>query len=291
MFNFMLAAAAVYVLLVGAEFTAQYFGGLKRPWARLRYLLGATALLVLAFSVGKWAGIIPAEASRQEFVAMEARIISAGPDWLSATPSPMPPPMSPEEKFEPLRRYPKDFSQTGGQHPDIQWYIHYYSELHRVDPLLVRAIIRVESAFEPFAVSNKGAMGLMQINRITAKHLGLRNPFDIRENIEGGTRYLKMLLKRYYWDIHRTLASYNAGPGAGGSLRRDPPLPRDPALCLEGPRRVPQAQASGQSIPDKKSPAPKSGLPAARAPGAKGTFRPGGRPRVFPGVRLHPDSL
>ncbi len=223
MFNFMLAVAAVYVLLAGAEFTAQYFGGLKRPWARLRYLLGATALLVLAFSAGKWAGIIPAEASRQEFAAMEARIIPARPDWLSDAPPLVPPLVPLEEKFEPLRRYPKDFSQAGGQHPDILWYIHYYSELHRVDPLLVRAIIRVESAFKPFAVSHKGAMGLMQINRITAKHLGLRNPFDIRENIESGTRYLKMLLERYYWDSHRALASYNAGPGAVDRFGGIPP--------------------------------------------------------------------
>jgi soluble lytic murein transglycosylase-like protein len=223
MFNFMLAAAAAYVLLAGAEFTAQYFGGPKRPWARLRYLLGAASLIVLGYSAGNWTGIIPAEASRQEFVAMEARMAPSGPDWLSAA-APLAPPLAQaEKKFEPLRRYPKDFSQVGGQHPDILWYIHYYSELHRVDPLLVRAIIRVESAFKPFAVSHKGAMGLMQINRITARHLGLRNPLDIRENIEGGTRYLKMLLERYYWDIHRALASYNAGPGAVDRFGGIPP--------------------------------------------------------------------
>ena len=96
--------------------------------------------------------------------------------------------------------------------PEIFWYIHHYSRLYEVDPLLVRAVIEVESNFNPKAVSHNGAQGLMQINPITAKHLGLENVFDIGENIEGGVRYLRYLLELYGWNLHMTLASYNAGP-------------------------------------------------------------------------------
>jgi soluble lytic murein transglycosylase-like protein len=110
------------------------------------------------------------------------------------------------------------------QHPNIYRYIHHYSSLYRVDPLLVRAIIKVESAFNPMAISQKGAKGLMQINKITARHLGVKNPFNIRENIEGGTRYLKILLKKNYWDLHLALASYNAGPGTVERYKGIPPF-------------------------------------------------------------------
>ena len=111
------------------------------------------------------------------------------------------------------------------EEPGIHWYIHHFSNLHGVDPLLVQAVIRVESRFDPYALSKSGAMGLMQINQVTAKHLGLENPFDIGENIESGTRYLQMLLKRYYWDIHRTLAAYNAGPATVERYGGIPPYP------------------------------------------------------------------
>ncbi len=94
----------------------------------------------------------------------------------------------------------------------IFWYIHHYSKLYDVDPLLVRAVIEVESNFDPKAVSRNGAKGLMQINPITAKHLGLNDVFDIGENIEGGVRYLRYLLELYGWNLHMALASYNAGP-------------------------------------------------------------------------------
>ena len=98
------------------------------------------------------------------------------------------------------------------QKPGIFWYIHHYSKLYEVDPLLVRAIIEAESNFNPKAVSHNGAKGLMQINPITAKHLGLNDVFDIGENIEGGVRYLRYLLELYGWNLHMALASYNAGP-------------------------------------------------------------------------------
>ena len=104
----------------------------------------------------------------------------------------------------------------------IFWYINHYAKRYEVDPLLVRAVIEVESNFDPKAVSRNGAKGLMQINPITAKHLGLNDVFDIGENIEGGVRYLRYLLERYGWNLHMTLASYNAGPA---NIRRHKGIP------------------------------------------------------------------
>ncbi len=83
---------------------------------------------------------------------------------------------------------------------------------HALDPALVKAVIHAESRFDPQAVSPKGAVGLMQIDPITARALGIKDPFDPKLNIEGGVRYLKELLNTFEGNQRLALAAYNAGP-------------------------------------------------------------------------------
>jgi len=99
------------------------------------------------------------------------------------------------------------------------------AQQYSVDPHLVRAIITVESNFDPHAVSRAGAQGLMQLMPDTAVRYRVENPFDPHANIEGGIRYLRDLLRLFPSDLRHVLAAYNAGEGAVQQYGGIPPYP------------------------------------------------------------------
>jgi len=112
------------------------------------------------------------------------------------------------DEIGPLRRW-----RRAPERRDFDLLIHATALEHRVPPALVKAVIAAESAFDPQALSHKGAQGLMQLMPKTAAGLGVEDAFEPRQNVRGGVNYLREMLDRY-GDVTTAVAAYNAGPTA-----------------------------------------------------------------------------
>jgi soluble lytic murein transglycosylase-like protein len=106
---------------------------------------------------------------------------------------------------------------------ELRKLVHEVSTEHGVDPKLIDALVRVESGYNPKAVSRKGAMGLMQLMPETAKRLKVNDPFDPADNVRGGVKEFSRLVSRYSGNLQLALAAYNAGEGAVSKYRGVPP--------------------------------------------------------------------
>lgn len=127
---------------------------------------------------------------------------------------------------------------------------------HALPPELVHSIIRTESNYNPYAVSPKGARGLMQLVPSTARRFGVSDAFNPLENLEGGTKYLKYLLDLYHGDYPLALAAYNAGEQSVARYGGVPPFPETQNYVVQVGRRMEQAQKAVAKPAAATKPAP-----------------------------------
>jgi len=154
------------------------------------------------------------------------------------------------------------------------------AKLYEVEGPLVHSVIRAESNYNPQALSNKGAMGMMQLIPSTARRFGVRNPFDPKENIEGGVRYLRFLLDYYRNDYPKAIAAYNAGEGAVDRFQGIPPYTEtrnyvyQVAKNLKAARQAEEAKSQAAQHAAEQSAAQKASLDKSGQEKQEQTYRP-----------------
>jgi soluble lytic murein transglycosylase len=177
--------------------------------------------------------------------------------------------------FQPLPAFglPPSVDIVRGQYAEL---IDQIAAEHAVDPHLVRAIIRVESNFQPLAVSRKGALGLMQLMPATAGRFAVGNPFDPAENIRGGVQYLRTLLDMFPGKLTLALAAYNAGENAVLKHRGVPPYRETQDYVVRVLKQLDRREtltASAAPGPEAPPPAPAPRAAVYRTMDADGTPR------------------
>ncbi len=116
------------------------------------------------------------------------------------------------------------FYREEGDKYQLETLISHFAQKFRLDESLIKAVIKVESDFDPQVVSSKGAQGLMQLMPETAREIGVRNPFDPSDSIYGGSCYLRKMLDSFDLNLDYALAAYNAGPNAVRKYGGIPPF-------------------------------------------------------------------
>jgi hypothetical protein len=150
------------------------------------------------------------------------------------------------------------------KNPRINEAVEQAAQQYGLDPLLVHAVIQVESGYNPYAISHAGAQGLMQLMPATARSLGVRNSFDVEENIRAGVRHLKEL-KETYKDDRLALAAYNAGAGAVDKYRWIPPYPETQEYVYNVGKQFGEARRAAATLaPAKPAEPPPAAVPAAK---------------------------
>jgi soluble lytic murein transglycosylase-like protein len=150
---------------------------------------------------------------------------------------------------------PLPVSVPFAKNPKINEAVEQAARQYDLDPLLVHAVIQVESNYNPYAISHAGAQGLMQLMPATARSLGVRNSFDVEENIRAGVRHLKDL-KDTYKDDRLALAAYNAGAGAVAKYQWIPPYPETQEYVYKvgkkygEARRAAATQTAAKPVPE-----------------------------------------
>ena len=166
-----------------------------------------------------------------------------------------------ETILQPSAAAPPASAPPAAQPATVDDFITEASEKHRIDRALIESVIKAESAFNPRAVSRKGAKGLMQLMPATAAELGVNDAFDPRANIEAGTRYLQHLLVKYNQDLAKALAAYNAGPHRVEQYNGVPPYRETHAYVVKVIsefNRKKLAERGGLVAASRAQPAPRS---------------------------------